>query len=126
MPIKDPALVGKVIVRKGGGIENEIANDQMKNFWAASGQPVLATAGTDTAGLADRLLVTKIFIPCTTTITGLAYLIGSVGGTDKAVASLYNADGVLLANSTLAGGGTTVGTAANFQALDFTAPYIAV
>jgi hypothetical protein len=124
MPNKNPLYADKIILAKGGGIETELASDQNKNYWAASGQPVLATAGTDTAGLADRLLVTKIFIPATTVITGLAYLIGSVGGTNKAVVSLYSASGTLLASSAVAG--TTVGTAANFQALDFTAPYTAV
>ena len=39
---------------------------------------------------------------------------------------MYNAAGTLVANSTVAGGGTTVGTAANFQALAFTSTYAAV
>lgn len=117
-------LLESVIIAKNGAIENELATDQHKNFWAASGQPVLATAGTDTAGTANRLMVTKLFIPNKCTITGLGYLIGSVGGTDKAVVSIYNAAGILLANSTVAGGGTTVGTAANYQALDFTSPLV--
>lgn len=102
MPNKNPLYADKIILAKGGGIETELASDQNKNYWAASGSVALATAGTDTAGLADRLLVTQIWIPNTTVITGLAFLIGSVGGTHRAVASLYSASGTLLANSTVA------------------------
>src|SRR5690606_7760259 len=55
--------------------------------------------------------------------TGVSYLVGSVGGTDRAYAVLYDANGAVLANSTLASNGTVVGTAAQVQALAFTSTY---
>lgn len=54
------------------------------------------------------------------TITGLGYLVGSVGGTNTTVLSIYSSAGVLLGNTATAG--TTVGTAANWQAINLTAP----
>lgn len=85
-------------------------------------QPVAATSGTDTACTNGTAYVHSIFVPHTFTATGVRYLIGSVGGTDKVITSLWNADGELIANSATAG--TTVGTAANEQAVAFTAPVV--
>ena len=149
MPNKDPLIVSKVVVSRWWSIETENGTNILSvsstgtvtqtaaaggttpinsftNFWAVSWPITVATTGTDTAGTADRLMVTKIFIPCTTTITGLAYLIGSVWGTDKAVVSMYTSAWVLVANSAIAWGWTTVGTAANFQALNFLTAYTAI
>lgn len=120
----DPISLKEVVIERGGGIKPEIASDFGTVFWAASGQPNLATAGTDTTVTASRLYATMIYIPHSCTITGLGFLIGSVGGTHAAVVSMYKEDGTLVANSDPAG--TTVGTAANFQALAFTTPYKAV
>lgn len=92
--------------------------------WSGGIGVLLATAGNDTACTAGDIYWAPIFVPCNETITGINYLIGSVGGTDKAIVALYSATGVLLANSALAG--TTVGTAANFQPLDFVSPYAAI
>lgn len=151
MPNKDPIQVNELIIKRWGSIKTEngtailavssagvvsqtapaggewqISGSAHTNFRAASGQPILATAGTDTTVTASRLYCTKVFIPYSCTITGLAFLIGSVGGTHKAVVSMYTAAGVLVANSAIAGSGTTVWTAANMQALDFLVPYAAV
>lgn len=57
------------------------------------------------------------------TITGIAALVGSVGGTDKWIFELHDSAGNLVA--TTATGGTTTGTANTYQAIDFTAPYAA-
>lgn len=92
--------------------------------WTGSIGALLATAGNDTACTNGGIFWAPIFVPCNSTITGIAYLIGSVGGTDKAIVALYSAAGALLANSALAG--TTVGTAANMQGLDFVTPYAAI
>src|SRR5207249_2599407 len=70
--------------------------------------------------------VTSLFLPAGKLLTGIAYLIGSVGGTDKVYAVLYDAGGAVLTNSSVAGGGATVGTAANQQTLAFTATYQAI
>lgn len=92
-------------------------------IWADGGAPAAATTGNDTAcSNGDRYWV-SIQIPRPTLLTGLSYLIGSVGGTDKAIAELHNNAGALVATSALAG--VTVGTAANLQSLPFTATYTA-
>jgi hypothetical protein len=83
--------------------------------------PVLATTtGTDTAGSATgvTLFYASIWIPGQCSITGIKYLIGSVGGTDTVIASLHSLDGTLLATSATAG--TTVGTTATTQSLALT------
>ncbi len=75
-------------------------------IWGANYAPVAATSGTSTQGIANQQWVTAVWIPANCTITGLAYLIGTTGGTDTS--------------------GTTVGTAANIQSLAFTTPYAAI
>lgn len=98
----------------------------------AGGRPRIAiysgavslTAGTDTTPVAGTVYVGELFVPANATLTGIGYLIGSVGGTDKAIAALYNSAGAVVANSALAG--VTVGTTATYQELPFTAPYAAV
>ena len=51
-------------------------------------------------------------------MTGIQYLVGSVGGTDKVIASLHDSTGAVVANSATAG--ATVGTAAQVQQVAFT------
>lgn len=87
-------------------------------------QPIAATSGTDTACTNGTAYTGSIFIPANCTVTGVQYLVGSVGGTDKVIASLHNSTGTLLANSALAG--ATVGTAAQVQQVALTATYAAV
>lgn len=86
-------------------------------------QPIAATSGTDTACTNGTAYCGSVRVIANMTITGIVYLIGSVGGTDKVIVSLHDSAGNLLANSALAG--ATVGTAANTQAVAFTAPYAA-
>jgi len=81
----------------------------------------LSAGGTDTFGIATQLWVSEIRIGGNTLITGLSYLIGSVGGTDKVIVALYDVNGNLVANSALAG--ATVGTASTFQRVAFVTPY---
>lgn len=84
--------------------------------------PALAalTGGTNTTPVAGTRYSCSVFIPHELTITGIGYLIGTVGGTDKAIVELHDADGKLLAYSALAG--VTVGTLATFQEIPFTEP----
>lgn len=105
--------------------QGALTNNDNKPYavWAELGAPVLATAGTDTACTNGTGYVSSLWLPCNKTLTGIFYLIGSVGGTDKVVASLHDGTGALLANSALAG--ATVGTAANIQSVAFTATYAA-
>lgn len=104
-----------------GGIAQATAPHGFANI-----PPASATTGTDTTPANGTQFVTSIFVPVNKTLTGAGYLIGSVGGTDKVYAALYSASGALLANSSVSGGGATVGTAANVQTLDFTSTYAAV
>lgn len=82
------------------------------------------TSGTDTACTNGTAYVGSVHVHRNCTLTGIQYLVGSVGGTDKVIVSLHNSAGTLLANSATAG--TTVGTAAQAQQVAFTAPYAAV
>lgn len=85
--------------------------------------PVTATDGTDTACADGTQFVSSVYLPVNKTLTGVTFLIGSVGGTDKVYVVLYDADGAVLANSSLTAGGATLGTAAQTQAVAFTATY---
>lgn len=84
-------------------------------------QPVAATSGTDTTPASGTHFVTSIFVPVNKTVTGVGYLIGSVGGTDRVYAALYEAGGTVVSNTSLVSSGAVVGTAANVQSLAFTA-----
>jgi hypothetical protein len=89
-----------------------------KSIWSAGGSVALATAGTDVACTDGTTYFTEIYIPTLRVLTGVFYLIGSVGGTNSVIVTLYDNTGAVLANSLAAG--TTVGTAANIQSVAFT------
>jgi len=91
----------------------------------ANWQPIAATSGTDTTPADGTQFVTSLYLPVSMTLTGVAYLIGSVGGTNRVYAVLYDSTGAVLRNSSLTTGGAVVGTAANIQTLDFTSTYLA-
>ena len=80
---------------------------------------VTLTDGTDTAFSTTLHFITRVFVPHNCTLTGIGYLIGSVGGTDKVIVELKDSAGVSLANSSTSG--VTVGTAATMQSVPFTA-----
>ena len=105
---------------QSGGITQAVEPAGFANW-----QPIAATSGTDTTPANGTQFVSSLWLPANKTITGVGYLIGSVGGTDKVYAALYSASGALLANSSVSGGGATVGTAANVQTLAFTSTYAA-
>lgn len=110
---------GWVVVEGSEGI----LASQPTIYPAAGGMWVLATAGTDTACTDGTTYFVELNIPYNQTLTGLAYQIGSVGGTDKVISTLYNSSGTVVANSDTAG--ATVGTAAQIQSVAFTATYSA-
>lgn len=85
-------------------------------------RPNALTDGTDSTPVNTEVYFQRLNIPQSATLTGVQYLIGSVGGTDKAIVALYDYKGNVLANSALAG--VTVGTLATVQQLPFTAPYV--
>lgn len=87
-------------------------------YFAGNWSPATATTGTDTTPAEKKLFVTSLFLPATKTIKGIGYLVGSVGGTNKAVAGLFSATGAVLGASSEATEGTLVGTAAEIQELN--------
>ena len=74
-----------------------------------------------TTPVAGTRYIASIQIDSPTTVTGIAALIGATGGTDKFIYELHDTAGVLVATTALAG--VTVGTAATWQQIAFTAPY---
>jgi hypothetical protein len=102
-------------------------------IWAKGGSTVLATSGTDKACSNGARWWVELDIPYNVTLTGVAYLIGSVGATDSVVVQLCNSAGVQVATSKTTGAthGAIVGTAAQFQSCPFAVgatptPYAAV
>lgn len=87
--------------------------------------PATVTTGTNTTPASGTQFVTSVFIPVNFTVTGIAYLIGGTGGTNKVYAVLYDSTGAVLGNSSLTTGGATVGTASQIQTLALTATYAA-
>lgn len=81
-----------------------------------------ATSGTDTAAVATTLFYGSVYVPGDCLVTGVQFLVGSVGGTDSCVVSIHDTSGTLIANSILTG--TLVGTAAQTQQVAFTQPVI--
>ena len=108
------------ILTPTGGIAPPTAPHGFRNF-----PPAAATDGTDTAFADGTLFLTSVFVPVNKTLTGIGFLLGSVGGTDKVVVQLNDSAGLLLANSTLVASGTTAGTAAQTQSIAFTSTYAA-
>lgn len=82
--------------------------------------PNTATSGTDVTNTANTLYYTSLYVPGQAFVTGVQFLIGSVGGTDKVIASICDIAGNLLANSAIAG--VLVGTAANTMQVPLTTP----
>lgn len=78
-----------------------------------------ATTGTDTACTNGTVYAAGLWVPRKVRVTGIRYVIGSVGGTDKVIASVHDSNGAVVANSATAG--ATVGTAANTQDVVLTA-----
>jgi hypothetical protein len=83
--------------------------------------PALASLsdGTSSTPVNGTRYWCSLYIPHRVRLTGISYLIGGTGGTDKVIVELKDAYGASLANSALAG--ATVGTANTFQPVAFTA-----
>jgi hypothetical protein len=106
----------RAIIR--GGVDLDTAGGSTRHLtWTAL---TSLTAGTDKTPVAGTRFTNSIYIPHNVTLTGIGYLIGTVGGTDLALVELHDADGKLVANSAIAG--VTVGTLATFQEIPFTVP----
>ena len=95
-----------------------------------AGDVISATApGSDQACDDGARHFTEINIPYPMSVTGIWYLVGSVGGTDSVALDLYTSAGVLVtgATTTVAGfPGAIVGTAAQVQSDAFTGGAVTV
>lgn len=92
---------------------------------AVTWQAPTAESGTDTAFAEKKLFTASIFLPCNTTLTGVKYLLGAGGGTNKVIAALFDSAGKKVANSSETTEGTTAGTEKTVQTLAFTSTYAA-
>jgi hypothetical protein len=110
-------------------IENSLFSTQAANlygvhFYSGCGfVPATLTTGTSTAGVATTIFVNELVIPANIPITGIAILLGTVGGTNSIIVTLYDTNGNVLATSALAG--TLAGTASTFQRIPFITQYLA-
>ncbi len=97
-------------------------------IWSKGGSVALATSGTDQAPTSGPRQWVEIQIPYNVTLTGIGYLVGSVGGTDSVIVELYDSAGTIAVRS-VAGDNQLadlVATTAEFQKVPFTATYAAV
>jgi hypothetical protein len=92
------------------------------HYYVGDAAPATSTTGTDTTPVNGTLWIGEVRVMANCTSTGISYLIGSVGGTDKVVVALFSSAGAVLANSAL-DSSVTVGTTATFQRVPFTATY---
>ena len=97
-------------------------------IWSVGGAVVLATSGTDQAPTSGPRQWVQINIPYNVTLTGIGYLVGSVGGTDSVVVELMNSAGAIVASSLALDTSVAdiVGASANFNNIAFNASYAAV
>ena len=97
-------------------------------IWAIGGASLLATSGTDQAPTNGPRQWVQVNIPYNVTLTGIGYMVGSVGGTDSVVVELYNSAGTEVASSLTedTNPADIVGTTAQFQNVAFASTYAAV
>ena len=97
-------------------------------MWSAGGAVALATSGTDQAPTSGPRQWVEIFIDRNVTLTGIGYLVGSVGGTDSVVVELYNSAGTVVARSIATDTeiADIVGATVEFDKIAFSSTYAAV
>lgn len=105
---------------------NSVNANTFAVFYAPNTGAVDVTSinSTGTTLAATTMYCTEIDLQQSKYATGLTFLLGTVGGTDKHIAVLYDGTGNLIANSATAG--TTAGTASTYEQLPFTSKYYMV
>lgn len=115
-----------------GNISKTVMHDQLV---ALSGKTRLynigpgnlgALTGIDTngrAGVANTMWFSDVFIPCQCILLGVGALNGTTVGTTKAIVTLYNSAGTLVANSSVTSGGSVTAGASAFQQRAFVSAY---
>lgn len=85
------------------------------------GAVAYGSLGTSAVMVAGTTYFSEIYLKRTMMVTGIGFLNGATVGTDQMLVALYNAAGVLLANSAVAG---EISAGANaFQEIAFTLPF---
>ena len=108
-----------------GGTTNQNGNQSTVIYAPQPGAVIYTSINTNGTTLAaTTMYCTEIDLQQSKLATGLAFLLGTTGGTDKHISVLYDATGNLLANSATAG--TTAGTASTYETLPFTTKYYMV
>lgn len=88
------------------------------------GSVAYGSVGTAVSCVNGTTYWASVYITGTMVMTGIGVLNGGTVGTNNGLVALYNADGVLVANSALAGALTASANA--FQQRAFTSPYTAL
>lgn len=83
------------------------------------GPIALASMGTNTTGVLNQWWITEIMVPYNRVVTNVNVLQGGTATTDKIMAAIYTAQGVLVGNTATAG--VTLSGANTFLALPMTA-----
>lgn len=96
-------------------------------IWAKGGSVVDTTQGFNTVAVSGTRYWVEVNVPSNVTLTGVAYMVGGVGGTDSVQVNLFNTSGTLVATSKTTGThhGVIVGTAEQFQSVAFASTYAA-
>lgn len=91
-------------------------------FYACNQAPVAVATGTDKTATNTETAIVEIFIPVTTTITGVAWL-GLASSTGNVQFSMANASGTVITAAQTASTATT--TTVDWQAAAFATPWVA-
>lgn len=114
---------GNVSLMPQSGLTSTVASYQGPLFWPCINLGSAALTGYETNGVAQvagTMNLTEIYVPYTQTWTGAGILNGTTVGTHNVLTALYGSNGVLLANSAVAG--VLSASASVFQNIAYTSP----
>lgn len=96
-------------------------------IWAVGGATLLVTSGTDETPIDGQRQWVQVMIPYNVTLTGIGYMVGSIGGADSVVVELKDSAGATVARSIATDTeiADIVGVTASFNNIDFSSTYAA-
>lgn len=104
-------------VAAAGGFSNS-------TVFHSGGYNALTTTGANQKQIVTtETYFSEVFIPASTTVTGISLLLGHTTAAQNVFVGLANSSGTIVANSNTT---TAMGTADTFQQIPFTTPYAAV
>lgn len=116
-PVTGSGWIVQVYNSTGGGI-----GTLPTVFHTGGVAPVAVTTGTDATAINTQTVITEVFVPVTTTITGVKWL-GLASSTGNVQFSLADSTGaVITAAQTVS---TATAATANYQTAAFATPYVA-